>query len=99
NLWARPTAGLPRDLDRVPRGELAAPRAPAAFEQQDERAELASQLQLLTQQLQVDRLRVLSDEASARDLDSIRTLQSLIAYSSKLAAPGRLPPRAQLGRA
>jgi len=90
NLWLRPIGRLARDLDRVRRGELAAPLAPAAFEQQDELGELASQLQLLTQQLQVDRLRVLSDEASARDLDSIRTLQSLISYSSKLAALGRL---------
>ena len=39
---------------------------------------------------QADRLRVLSDEASTRDLDSIKTLQSLISYSSKLAALGRL---------
>jgi len=90
NLWLRPIGRLARDLDRVRRGELATPLAPAAFEQQDELGELASQLQLLTQQLQVDRLRVLSDEASARDLDSIRTLQSLISYSSKLAALGRL---------
>ena len=89
NLWLRPIGRLARDLDRVRRGELAAPLAPAGFEQQDELGELASQLQLLTQQLQADRLR-LSDEASARDLDSIKTLQSLISYSSKLAALGRL---------
>jgi signal transduction histidine kinase len=91
NLWLRPIGQLARDLDRVRRGELNHPRSPVDFgPQEDELGELASQLQLLTQQLQADRLRVLSDEASARDLDSIRTLQSLISYSSKLAALGRL---------
>jgi signal transduction histidine kinase len=90
NLWLRPIGQLARDLDRVRRGELDAPVATAAIEAEDELAELASQLQLLTQQLQADRVRVQSDEASARDLDSIKTLQSLISYSAKLAALGRL---------
>ena len=90
NLWLRPIGQLARDVDRVRRGELDHQDSPAFGQQEDELGELASQLQLLTQQLQSDRLRVLSDEASARDLDSIRTLQSLISYSSKLAALGRL---------
>jgi signal transduction histidine kinase len=90
NLWLRPIGRLARDIGRVRRGELPAPLAPTGFEQQDELGELASQLQLLSQQLQADRLRVMSDEAPSRDLDSMKTLQSLISYSSKLAALGRL---------
>ena len=90
NLWLRPIGQLARDLDRVRRGELDHPSSPVDIGQEDELGELAAQLQLLTQQLQADRLRVLSDEASSRDLDSIKTLQSLISYSSKLAALGRL---------
>ena len=90
NLWLRPIGRLARDIGRVRRGELPAPLAPAGSEQQDELGELASQLQLLAQQLQADRLRVMSDEAPSRDLDSMKTLQSLISYSSKLAALGRL---------
>jgi signal transduction histidine kinase len=90
NLWLRPIGRLARDIGRVRRGELPAPLAPAGFEQQDELGELASQLQLLSQQLQADRLRVMSDESPSRDLDSMKTLQSLISYSSKLAALGRL---------
>jgi signal transduction histidine kinase len=90
NLVLRPIGQLARDLDRLRRGELDPSVAPAAFDQEDELGELAAQLQLLTQQLQADRVRVLSDEASARDLDSIKTLQSLISYSAKLAALGRL---------
>jgi signal transduction histidine kinase len=90
NLVLRPIGRFARDLDRLRRGELDTPVAPTVIGQEDELGELASQLQLLTQQLQADRVRVLSDEASARDLDSIKTLQSLISYSAKLAALGRL---------
>jgi signal transduction histidine kinase len=90
NLVLRPIGRFARDLDRLRRGELDTPAAPVVIDQEDELGELASQLQLLTQQLQIDRVRVLSDEASTRDLDSIKTLQSLISYSAKLAALGRL---------
>jgi signal transduction histidine kinase len=90
NLVLRPIGQLARDLDRMRRGELDTAVAPASIAQEDELGELASQLQLLSQQLQADRLRVLSEETPARDLDSIKTLQSLVSYSAKLAALGRL---------
>ncbi|HKZ06511.1 MAG TPA: ATP-binding protein [Methylomirabilota bacterium] len=91
NLVLRPIGQLARDLGRMRRGELdTALSAPAGISQEDELGELAAQLQLLSQQLQADRLRVLSEEAPARELDSIKTLQSLVSYSAKLAALGRL---------
>jgi signal transduction histidine kinase len=59
-------------------------------DREDELGELAAQVQLLSQQLQADRLTALSQSASGGELESIKTLQSLVSYSAKLAALGRL---------
>jgi signal transduction histidine kinase len=85
----RPIGQLARELDRLRRGEVSAAASPA-LDREDELGELAAQVQLLSLQLQADRLSLLSQSASAGELDSIKTLQSLVSYSAKLAALGRL---------
>ncbi len=90
NRIMRPIGQLARELDRLRRGELTAAAATPALDREDELGDLAAQVQLLSQQLQADRLALLSQSASAGELESIKTLQSLVSYSAKLAALGRL---------
>ncbi|MFB3818752.1 MAG: ATP-binding protein [Candidatus Methylomirabilales bacterium] len=60
NLVIRPLRGLSREMLRLRRGEA---EEPAGLEQGDEFGALASQLTLLGQQLETDRLKVLSEKA------------------------------------
>lgn len=61
NLTLRPVRRLAEDMERVRRGEFDIDRAGAP---QDEFGTLALQLQLLGQQIQSDRLRMVSEKAS-----------------------------------
>src|SRR4029453_2513532 len=90
NRVMRPIGLLAREVDRLRRGELNAAGPPTALHREDELGELAAQVQLLSQQLQTDRLALLLQSASAGELESMKTLQSLVSYSAKLAALGRL---------
>jgi signal transduction histidine kinase len=90
NRVMRPIGLLAREVDRLRRGELSAAGPPTALHREDELGELAAQVQLLSQQLQTDRLALLLQSASAGELESMKTLQSLVSYSAKLAALGRL---------
>jgi len=61
NLVLRPIGLIARDMDRLRRGELELAAVPVG--RKDELGELASQLQLLGQQLRSDRVKTLSERA------------------------------------
>ncbi len=65
NVTVRRIRGLARELERFRRGEFAAPVEPP---REDEFKELASQLQLLGQELQLDRLRMLGSRDQLQQL-------------------------------
>jgi signal transduction histidine kinase len=84
NWTLRPLRRLTQEVERLRRGEF---ETSPDLGRQNEFQDLAAQLQLLGQQLQSDRLKTLSGQMPA---DSIKTLQSVVSYSAKLSALGRL---------
>jgi len=80
HLILRPIRVLAGEVDRLRRGEFAEGPGSAGG---DEFQELSSQLQRLGQELQAGRIATLGGE-------SVKTVQSLVSYSAKLAALGRL---------
>ncbi|HEY3197748.1 MAG TPA: ATP-binding protein [Nitrospirales bacterium] len=83
NLARRPIRQLVQEIDRLRRGDFSSLTG-AAAQMDDEYKELASHLQLLGQELQSGRLKTLGGTGH------LKTVQSLIHYSAKLAALGQL---------
>jgi signal transduction histidine kinase len=79
-LMLRPLRSLTREVGRLARGEFEIAPSTTAH---DEFQELSSELQRLGQQLEADRLAMVSERAHV-------TVQSLVSYSQRLAALGRL---------
>ena len=79
-LMLKPLRSLTREVGRLARGEFEIAPSRVAH---DEFQELSTELQRLGQQLEVDRVAMLSERAHV-------TVQSLVSYSQRLAALGRL---------
>jgi len=79
-LMLRPLRSLTREVGRLARGEFEIAPSTVAH---DEFQELSAELQRLGQQLEADRLAMVSERAHV-------TVQSLVSYSQRLAALGRL---------
>jgi signal transduction histidine kinase len=79
-LMLKPLRSLTREVGRLTRGEFEIVRPTVAH---NEFQELSAELQRLGQQLEADRLAMLSERAHL-------TVQSLVSYSQRLAALGRL---------
>ena len=79
-LMLKPLRTLTREVGRLARGEFEIAPSTATH---DEFQELSSELQRLGQQLEADRLAMVSERAHV-------TVQSLVSYSQRLAALGRL---------
>lgn len=79
-LMLKPLRSLTREVGRLARGEFEIAPSNAAH---DEFQELSTELQRLGQQLEADRLAMVSERAHV-------TVQSLVSYSQRLAALGRL---------
>ena len=79
-LMLKPLRSLTREVGRLARGEFEIAPSRVAH---DEFQELSAELQRLGQQLEADRVAMLSERAHA-------TVQSLVSYSKRLAALGRL---------
>jgi signal transduction histidine kinase len=79
-LMLKPLRSLTREVGRLTRGEFEIAPSTATH---DEFQELSSELQRLGQQLEADRLAMVSERAHV-------TVQSLVSYSQRLAALGRL---------
>ena len=79
-LMLKPLRSLTREVGRLARGEFEIAPSRVAH---DEFQELSAELQRLGQQLEADRVAMLSERAHA-------TVQSLVSYSQRLAALGRL---------
>jgi len=79
-LMLRPLRSLTREVGRLARGEFEIAPSLATH---DEFQELSAELQRLGQQLEADRVAMLSERAHV-------TVQSLVSYSQRLAALGRL---------
>jgi len=79
-LMLRPLRSLTREVGRLARGEFEIAPSRVAH---DEFHELSAELQRLGQQLEADRVAMLSERAHV-------TVQSLVTYSQRLAALGRL---------
>ena len=79
-LMLKPLKSLTREVGRLARGEFEI--APSEVTH-DEFQELSTELQRLGQQLEADRLAMVSERAHV-------TVQSLVSYSQRLAALGRL---------
>jgi signal transduction histidine kinase len=80
-LMLKPLRSLTREVGRLARGEFET--APSGGVAPDEFQELSTELQRLGQQLETDRVAMLSERAHV-------TVQSLVNYSQRLAALGRL---------
>ena len=80
-LMLKPLRSLTREVGRLARGEFEV--APSRVAHDDEFQELSAELQRLGQQLEADRVAMLSERAHV-------TVQSLVSYSQRLAALGRL---------
>ncbi|MFQ5989412.1 MAG: ATP-binding protein [Candidatus Methylomirabilales bacterium] len=65
NLMLRPIRKLTQEMDRLRRGEF---EVQSHLDREDEFGELASQLQLLGQQMQSDRLQMLSEKAQLQQV-------------------------------
>ncbi len=79
-LMLKPLRSLTQEVGRLARGEFEIAPSRVAH---DEFQELSAELQRLGQQLEADRVAMLSERAHA-------TVQSLVSYSQRLAALGRL---------
>jgi len=79
-LMLKPLRSLTREVGRLARGEFEIAPSKVAH---DEFQELSAELQRLGQQLEADRVAMLSERAHV-------TVQSLVSYSQRLAALGRL---------
>ena len=79
-LMLKPLRSLTREVGRLARGEFEVVPSGVAH---DEFQELSAELQRLGQQLEADRVAMLSERAHV-------TVQSLVSYSQRLAALGRL---------
>jgi signal transduction histidine kinase len=79
-LMLKPLRSLTREVGRLARGEFEIVPSRAAH---DEFQDLSAELQRLGQQLEADRVAMLSERAHV-------TVQSLVSYSQRLAALGRL---------
>ena len=79
-LMLKPLRSLTREVGRLARGEFEIAPSTATH---DEFQELSSELQRLGQQLEADRVAMVSERAHV-------TVQSLVSYSQRLAALGRL---------
>jgi signal transduction histidine kinase len=79
-LMLKPLRSLTREVGRLARGEFEIAPSRVAH---DEFQELSAELQRLGQQLEADRVAMLSERAHV-------TVQSLVSYSQRLAALGRL---------
>jgi signal transduction histidine kinase len=79
-LMLKPLRSLTREVGRLARGEFEVAPSRVAH---DEFQELSAELQRLGQQLEADRMAMLSERAHV-------TVQSLVSYSQRLAALGRL---------
>jgi signal transduction histidine kinase len=79
-LMLKPLRSLTREVGRLARGEFEIAPSTATH---DEFQELSAELQRLGQQLEADRLAMVSERAHI-------TVQSLVSYSQRLAALGRL---------
>jgi len=79
-LMLKPLRSLTREVGRLARGEFEIAPSRVAH---DEFQELSGELQRLGQQLEADRVAMLSERAHT-------TVQSLVSYSKRLAALGRL---------
>ena len=79
-LMLKPLKSLTREVGRLARGEFEIARSELAH---DEFQELSTELHRLGQQLEADRLAMVSERAHV-------TVQSLVSYSQRLAALGRL---------
>lgn len=79
-LMLKPLRSLTREVGRLARGEFEIAPSRVAH---DEFQELSGELQRLGQQLEADRVAMLSERAHV-------TVQSLVSYSQRLAALGRL---------
>ncbi len=79
-LMLKPLRSLSREVGRLARGEFEVVPSRVAH---NEFQELSGELQRLGQQLETDRLAMLSERAHV-------TVQSLVSYSQRLAALGRL---------
>jgi signal transduction histidine kinase len=79
-VMLKPLRSLTREVGRLARGEFEIAPSRVAH---DEFQELSAELQRLGQQLEADRVAMLSERAHV-------TVQSLVSYSQRLAALGRL---------